>query len=357
MNKRFVKGMILYALIFLLLAGAGMMLLWNFMDAYEQSRPVNAVKNYMESLTVEIIRDGSRDFLSKLDTNLQSEEEAFKVISDRISDEFTYVKKGKESTSDRHVYLLRDGKQPVGEIAISPTEPGKFGFSVWSVVEQVYDFSYMVSEPVSLVVPTGFTVKANGTTLSDGYITEKEIPYDALEAFYGDMPLPTMVRYQFDSVLGEVEVEIFNKSGELMEISEDTDYSVLLDACDSAQTDKLGVFVDGFIEAYVAFTGSANHQASRNFSKLSTYLISGSDLYRRLGTAIDGLQFAQSNGDKIQQIYINQISDVGNERFYCDVTYTVETWGKAGAVETNNNLKLIILNTEDGLKIEAMTRY
>ena len=54
---------------------------------------------------------------------------------------------------------------------------------------------------------------------------------------------------------------------------------------------------------------------------------------------------------------MNQVSDMGGERFYCDLTYIVETVGREGAVETTNNLKLIILETENGLKIEAMTRY
>jgi hypothetical protein len=54
---------------------------------------------------------------------------------------------------------------------------------------------------------------------------------------------------------------------------------------------------------------------------------------------------------------VNQLADIGEGRYFCDVTYIVETVGREGAVETTNNLKLIILETENGLKIEAMTRY
>ena len=349
--------MILYALIFLLLSGAGLVLLWNFMDAYEQSRPINAVKEYMESLTDEMIFDGSQAFLSQLDTNLQTKDEAFEVILNHLADELTYAKKGKESTADRHVYILRSGTQPVGEIVISPTEPGKYGFSVWSVVEQTYDFSYLISEPVSIVVPSDFTVTANGTPLNDGYITQADIRYEALEEFYDNMSLPTLVEYQFDSVLGEIELTVCDPDGDQVEVTEDTDYSALLKECDFARIAQLNEFADGFLEAYVTFTGSANHSANKNFSALSKYLINGSDLYDRLATAIHGLRFAQSYGDTIQQINIHQLADVGNDRFYCDVTCVVETWGKAGAVETINNLKLIILDTQDGLKVEAMTRY
>ena len=55
MRKGFVIGMILYAVIFLALLSVGLVFFWNFMDAFEQSRPVNTVKAYVAELTKEEI--------------------------------------------------------------------------------------------------------------------------------------------------------------------------------------------------------------------------------------------------------------------------------------------------------------
>ena len=51
----FLVGLLIYALVFLVVAGIGLVLLWNYIDAYEQSRPKLAIDAYMDALTVEHI--------------------------------------------------------------------------------------------------------------------------------------------------------------------------------------------------------------------------------------------------------------------------------------------------------------
>lgn len=357
MNKRFIKGMILYAVIFLVLGGIGLTVFWNFIDAYEQSRPVNAVKNYMTSLTKEHMCESSEELLSQLDENIQSREEACQVIQNSVSDDLSYAKKAGESTSERQVYVIRDGSQIIGQITIAPGDEETFGFRVWSVIEESYDFSFLMGEPVSVTVPSDFPVSVNGFALDETYITKSDIPYEALEAFYDDFHLPTLVTYTFGSFMGELAEDVIDREGKVIQITEETSYSMLLPGCDVSQTTQLEYFVNEFIDAYVTFTGSSNGTVNRNYANLRKFLIQDSDLAYRLYTAIDGLDYAQSRGDSIQQILINQIADVGNARYYCDLTYIVETIGREGAVQTTNNLKLIILETDDGLKVEAMTRY
>lgn len=356
-NKRFAKGMILYALIFLLIAGIGLAVFWNFIEAYEQSRPINAVKAYMEVLTEDDMCDASETLLARIDENIQSKEEACEVIRASVSDDLSYAKKAGDSSGERQVYVLRDGQQIVGQIAITPGDEERFGFRVWSVTEEFFDFSYLLNEAVSVTVPSDFSVMVNGYTLDESYITEKEIPYEVLEAFYDDFSLPTLVTYTFESFLGELAVDVIDREGKTIQITEETSYSTLLPGCNASQTTQLEQLVNEFIGAYVTFTGSSNGTVNRNYANLRKFLIQDSDLAYRLYTAIDGLDYAQSRGDSIQQILINQLADVGNARYYCDLTYIVETLGREGAVETTNNLRVIILETDDGLKIEAMTRY
>ena len=87
------------------------------------------------------------------------------------------------------------------------------------------------------------------------------------------------------------------------------------------------------------------------------YLVPNGELAKRLYTAIDGLQYAQSWGDTIKEITINRMVDLGENRYLCDVTYMVDNYSKSGLTTTENNLKLFIVDGDYGLRIEAMTRY
>ena len=357
MRKRFALGMVIYAVVFLAITAVGLKVLWDFMDAYEQSRPMNTVKAYVASVTPEDMCAGSGDLLDQLDENLRSKEESAALIGESAAGTLSYAKKSAESSEDRQVYVLRSGRQVIGEFAITAGEPDKYGFRVWSVTEKSFDFSHLLGESVSVTVPADFRVSVSGTVLDESYITERDIPYTVLEEFYEDYTLPSLVTYTVNSFLGSVTLEVTDRDGNPETISEDTDYNAFLPICSQDAAAELDTFTDGFLGRYVTFTSSANNAASANYARLLPYLVKGSELANRLYTAIDGLQFAQSNGDSIQNIQVNRYADLGEGRYLCDLTYVVKTWGTKGAVETVNNLKLIVIETADGLKVASMTRY
>lgn len=358
MNKRFIKGMILYAVIFMVIIGAGLAAFWGFIDAYEQSRPLTAVKAYMSTLSEDEMCAGSETLFTQIDGNIQTREQACNVIRDCVSAQISYAKKGSESSSEKQVYVLRDGSQVIGRFVIVPGDEGSFGFQNWTVSETTFDFSYLLSAPVSVTVPSDFSVELNGTVLDDSYITQTDVEYADLEPFYGKYSLPMLVTYEADAFLGALTFSVKDRNGNPVDITEDTDYASFLPQCSDEQESVLRTMIEEFLHAYVIYTGGANgYSAAHNYYILYPYLIPNSDLAARLYTAIDGLQYAQSNRDTIQQASVNHLADLGDDRYYCDVTYIVETWGREGAVQTTNNLKLIILETEDGLKVESMTRY
>ena len=357
MSKRFALGMVIYALVFLLIAAAGLWLLWGYMEAYEQSRPVNTIKAYVDSLTLEDLSDGSGSLLDTLDSNLQSREEAIRLIQESAAGSFSYAKKSAESTEDRQVYVLRSGRQVIGQFTISAGEPDKYGFRVWKVTEKSFDFSHLMGDPISVTVPADFTVYVNGTPLDSDYITQQDIPYSTLEEFYGDYALPTLVTYSADSFLVGCDVTVKDRNGESVEISEETDYNSLLPQCSKEDVAAIDKLMEEFLSRYVAFTSSSTGTASGNYNRLIRSLVPEGALAKRLYTAIDGLNYAQSIRDTIQNRTINQYADLGDGRYFCDMTYTVETVGKNGPVEMTYNMKVVMLQTSVGLRVESMTRY
>lgn len=357
MSKRFLTGMLVYALVFLVLLSGGLWVLWDYIDAYEQSRPGNTIKAYVNQLTVDDLCEGSDALLEQLNSHIQSWEEACQWIKDSVTGEFSYAKKSSESSETRQVYVLRNGRQAIGQFVITAGEPDKYGFRIWEVTEESFDFSHLLSQSISVTVPSDFVVSVNGTVLDSSYITEQDIPYTTLEEFYGDYPLPTMVTYTADSFLGSYTMDVTDREGNSVEITEETDYNSLLPACTQEELESIDELMEQFLARYVDFTGSSTGSASANYNKLIKHLVPDGELAKRLSTAIGGLYYAQSLRDTIQETTVNQYANLGDGRYFCDISYVVETVGKKGAVDVSYNLKVIMLVTDVGLRVEAMTRY
>ena len=55
-KSRFFLGMILYAAVFLAFAAIGIAVFWQYMEAYELSRPLTAINSYLAELDMQYIQ-------------------------------------------------------------------------------------------------------------------------------------------------------------------------------------------------------------------------------------------------------------------------------------------------------------
>lgn len=355
----FAKGMVIYALVFLALTAAGLAMFWDFIDSYEQSRPKNTMDQYISRLTVEDMVAYSGDWLQQIDSNLQSDQDYTQVMGDSLTGKLTYARKSSVCTETSQTYVLRSGSRVIGQVVIEAAEPDAYGFTLWSVADQSFDFSHLICQSQSVTVPSVYAVRANGTVLEEDYITETGIRYDALEEFYDDYEaLPTMVTYTAGGVAGDLTLEILDAEGNVVENWADSDPNTVLNNCTQEETEELTQFMKNFLVSYVRFTSGANQSSKLNYVKLMRqFLIEGSELSNRLATALDGLAYAQSYNDILDEVIVNRVSHIDDSHYFCDVTYLVSTHGKAGKVQTTNNMKVMLVITENGLRVEAMTRY
>lgn len=350
-------GMVIYAVLFLALTAGGLYVFWNFMGAYEASRPANCIDAYAEELTAEKIADSSAGLIAQVDHNLQSEEACRQVILDALSGGITYAKKTSECTDDRMVYVLRSGSHIIGSVTMNTTEVDDFGFAHWQIAEETFDLSFLLGGEVSVTVPAEFAVLVNGNPLDSSYITEDGIRYEALESFYDDYTLPTMVTYAAGPFLGTVTTEVVTASSEPIVIDDTTDYDSFLGNCSEADQQRLAKFADRFLARYVAFTGSAHKSSENNYAKLLPYVVLGSDLHKRMSMALDGLSWAQSNGDVLVSITYNRFISIGDGKYICDATYEVDTSGREGIVRTTSNVRFVIVDIPGGPRVEMLTSY
>jgi hypothetical protein len=101
----------------------------------------------------------------------------------------------------------------------------------------------------------------------------------------------------------------------------------------------------------------ANKNAEKNLYDLLTVVVRGSDFESRMYGALTGQKVTQSKGDKITEITNNYFFKLKDGRYACDVTYVIDTTGKQGVVTTTNNVRIIVDDTKDGLRVYTVYNY
>lgn len=350
----FTVCLLVYAVLFLIGTAIGLGYLWDYMEAYERSRPVHAVDAYMDKLTADYICDKVTGLIAMTDSTVQSEENCRHVITEALSDKFTCVKNLGESTEEKTVYLIRCGSRIIGRFTIAPGEEIAYGFTPWHVISDSFDLSYLLTPGHTVTAPDNYTVTVNGTSLGADHIIKSGMQFPVLEEFYGTYSLPTLVTYQTGTTLGETEVVITDPEGTPVTIDENTDWNTLLPTCDEATSDKLVGSVSGFLKAYVDFTSCANNDTYGNHDRLQTYILPDTALSQRMKDAIAGLKWVSDRHAKVAHIEIRQIVPIDAGKYMCDVIYRVDTRNITGSVQAESHVKLIFAEIGGSLKAETM---
>lgn len=348
----FMKGLLAYAVFFLCAAVIGLIVLFRFLDEYEKTRPERAVEQYMASFDVERIRDVEKDFLLSLDTNIQPPDVSFAIIKEFLEPGVKEVKDPANSTDDRISYVLECGDTVIGSFELLQSEEIAFGLRPWYVSREDFDFSFLLNSCDPITVPKDYKVFCNGYLLDSSYIVEDNIKFDFFRDYYDtDYRLPFLCTYRIGEFLSDIDVEVLDETGSSAEAYNDNVQEEYLERyCDDEKKAEIKAFIPEFIDKYVAFTGSSKYNYRTNYYALEDYLVMGGDLQIRTFNTMDSLIFGSYRNNVITDIQIRKILDVGDGRYMCDLTYYVDCWGIWGFVNTENVIRLIVQNTDKGIK-------
>ena len=297
-SKRFVRGMVIYAVVFLTVLAIGLAVFWSYMKAYENSRPHIAINSYLEALTEEYIVDLSQDLINQVDHNIQTEEQCRAFLLNAI-DDISYAKKSKECTDTRQVFVLRTGETVIGEFSIVQQNAGEFGFAPWAFEHESFDLSVLnpAAHGYTVTVPFDHKVWINGIALDESYVTEPWVPYEAIEEYYDEYDLPYRVTYAIPYLIGKIEPVVTDAYGNEVTFDDHTDWTPYFHNCLAEETEELNELTEIFVNRYVAFTGSRKNTRENNYWRVLKYVVRGSDFALRLEAAVEGLEFGQSQRD------------------------------------------------------------
>ena len=357
--KRFFLGLLIFAVVFSGLAFWGLSEFWSFIEAYEVSRPKNTIAPFVQQLTKEQIAGANSELIGKIDHNIQSEEACEQFILDSLTEDITYAQNISESNDTQLVYmLLHDGK-PIGKVVLNPQEADQYGFTPWTVASSNFDFSFLVGTKAAVTVPHDFTVYANGVALDSSYITQDNIQYDELKDYYKNYQPPYMVTYTVEAILGDIQLTFQDRDGNAVTLDETTDLTEYMNNCTESEMGQLDSLLTPFLRSYVAFTSNqgGKENSRNNYRDLSNYLVTGGDMADRMYNALDGLTWARDSGSKIIETYINHTVNLGGGRYLCDVTYIVEAEVYRDDPITVNDVRIMVVDTNRGLRVESLVVY
>ena len=360
--KRPLRGlplaMLIYAGVFLLIAAIGIVWFWNYISAYEASRPKTTMTAYVEQLDLDRLYKHAEPLVAAIDKNLQTDAQSRAYFDETIGGKITYAQKFSVSTDEKTVYAVLSNGKTIGQITLTAQPANAFGFRDWVVSEETYDFSFLLGKAATITVPHTFSVYAGDFRLPDSYIAEDRIAYEALKEFHDDYTVPYRVTYKASPVFGELTLRATDPNGQEVTIDENTDYNVFLDNCtDDEKTAVQKIMVD-FVEDYIAYTSTTGGNPYNNFYKLSLHMVPNGELYKRMQNALGGMLWVSDRSAKILSITPHRFVNIGDGRYMCDVTFIANITTRFGEIQTaTNNSKLIFLMTDNGLKAEAMVSY
>jgi len=346
--------MVIYAVVFIAAACYGLSRFWDYIAAYEVSRPQNAIDAYMDQLTVSHIQEESSELIAKIDHNLQSEETCRQLIADAITEKITYARKVSECTDEKKVYMLLSGKQTIGSFTLTAGEPDAYGFTIWSVTEDSFDFSFLLGEGVTVTAPFDYPVFVNGFCLTEEYITQSDIHHPTFEDYYSSCKLPYLVTYQTPAIMGAQEVTITNRQGDSVSAEDAMNEALVLDNCTEEEIAALDTIANQFLTHYVAFTTNTGSNITGNYNRLLNYLVPGGSLAERMDNARSGLKWVRDRGATISSKETNCRIAALDGRYLYDVSYIVVCKDSSVIQE---RVRIIFLETENGLRAETMTSY
>lgn len=358
---RFIAGMLVYALIMVVVVFSGCRYLWGILVdyqvkideqkiAYELSKPDNYINSYVKTFDEAHIREVSKNFISGLDHKIQSEEDSFAKVKALFDGEIAYNKTFASESLIKYDISCNDIL--LGNVEFT------FDGTIWNVKSESFNFDWMLNSS-RVTVPNNFKVYCNGFKLDDSYIIESNIPFEILEEFEDTelFEMPHLETYEISEYVGEAYFDVEDFNGNTVTIPEGSGQEMFIDNCTEEQIEYLDEYVSRYIPLYIRYTSNADGNRYGNLDRLLSYILPGTSLEARMKGALEGLYYAHSRSDTLNELTFNHHMVLGENTYFVDITYLVDTVGNAGLVTTTNNVKLIIVKNEHGSFTAAQSSY
>lgn len=213
-KKVFLKSLIIYSAILIVIIIAGLLVLRSVLVSFEASRPDNAVDEFVLTSGKEYFLDGAQDAIRQGFNEFSDKNAALSDYGIDSAKELVWQSRGGDENF--RYYDVKIGSSRFASITLELGEDVGFGMNSWKVKECT--FSPGSETKLTLVLPVGAHAEINGIAVSnDYYSAEDEIQVAKKHEF--DLQ-PEANAYTVTGLRGPSTVKAFDANGEELEPEE-----------------------------------------------------------------------------------------------------------------------------------------
>ncbi|MBR2582755.1 MAG: hypothetical protein IKD61_05120 [Oscillospiraceae bacterium] len=352
----FILGMVIYAIVVLLAASVALKLLWDFAAEYEIELPSYKMNEYVSSLNETHVRKISEDFISSLDRNIQSREDAFAVIWKAFVPGVRYRQIATGDGGNTVTYMVYNKDHDLGRVTLVKNGEG-LGRKTWSVSEEEYDFSYLKNTE-RFIVPNHWVVRCGDRRLGVQYIIDPRVEYAFLHELYGkEISMPYLAEYEISNYIGDANVRFFDPNGEEQARFTYTDGREQITRVSGASRNNFINFAENFVPLYVDCLSNVTKSANLNYQRIRSYLVPNGDLDKRLKGATPGQVFSQTYGIDRSDVRVHDIFNLGNEYYIIDLSYSTVSYSENGTTSSETSMYLVVYRDDETILAQRVEYY
>jgi hypothetical protein len=215
------------------------------------------------------------------------------------------------------------------------------------LLEEDGSFAYEpIKQTVRVIAPADAVVTLNGIDLSSDDAVGAQYPsslFDGLEK-YAASPLSFLI-YEADGLLMTPQVTARDAEGhELNGFDADGVTSFGFADDDSMRTEHLDRITD-FVQAYVSFTTNMGDKSADNFTALSKFLLSGTDMYWRLASLVNGIHYVSGLTVTYREIEAYDFASCGENCFVCRLSFSLTLHSYAGDRDMDSAYDMVFVQS------------
>ncbi len=219
----FLRALIIYCLVLILIIGAGLSVLNRFLISYEASQPDNAMEDFMDETERSFWIDGLQAIVDA-GFNEFTKEDA--VLADFGIDENAEITwRSMPDEGDIKQFNVRLGSTRICTVNFVAADDVGFGLNNWRLAD--WEFSMPAGTDIKISVPSGSSIHINGVKVDDSYISGSSEMEVSLEHSFDIAP--EAVIYEIKNMMGPAEIKAFDKHGRQMDAQSvsETDFAYL----------------------------------------------------------------------------------------------------------------------------------
>ena len=351
-KSRFGLGLLIYVLVFALLAAVALAFFRQYLVAYEESRVTTAVQNYLDHCKEGTLTYQWGAALGRLSAN-QEDEAANRNWAQGKIRSATLREQINSDSSEKTYGLYDESGICFSTFTLQQTEKDRWGFAGWKIVDERVNLEPYTTA-VTIEIPSNYSVEVGGRTLDSSCIAEKNIPFEVL-APLGDYlkDLPTKVRYQYGPVLDAGGVTVLDSNGQAVPEELQTEHHYL-DTANAADRARIQDFIERYLAVYLPFADDLEGRGMGYFDAVYQMIIHGGEIERRIRQAIDGLEYGNVQKLEILSVDMDSCTDLGGGRYFADFAYHIRTYGLHDPTEETYRMRLLVKEEVGTLFAEQM---